>query len=78
MSLVCLCTGAVCFSRAREAGGSRVSKFTVKHRNPPLRDFHTVPRLRARSQPPTESAHVCVCVTLLRSSSFYSLHISRD
>ncbi len=40
-------------------GESGVGKFTGKHRNPLLRDFHTVPRLRVRSQPPTESVHVC-------------------
>lgn len=73
MSLTGLCAGAFHFScvrgnallRTKQEGVSKVGKFTVKHRNPLLRDFHTVPRLRVRSQPPTASVHVCmqyVCV----------------
>lgn len=42
----------------REAPG--VGKFMMKHRNPLLRDFHTVARLSVRSQPPTVTLHVCM------------------
>lgn len=47
-------------------GGSKVGKFTAKPRNPLLRDFHTVPRLTVRSQPPTASAPACVRACVCR------------
>lgn len=44
--------------------GPRVCKFMMKRRNPLLRDFHTVARLRVWSQPPTVTLHVCVYASL--------------
>lgn len=62
LSCVCVCVCVSrCFIKWQVGGGwSEVGKITVKPRNPLLRDFHTVPRLRVRSQPPTASAPVCV------------------
>lgn len=45
----------------RAGGGAGGGKFMMKHRNPLLRDFHTVASLRVWSQPPTVALHVCVC-----------------
>lgn len=59
--------------RRRQSG---VGKFTGKHRNPLLRDFHTVPRLRVRSQPPTVFVHMCVCLCMSALARQQSPNIS--